>query len=435
MKKLLILLICLPALGFAQHELKATFSPAEDFTYAFLYKMTPADPIFIANAKLDSLGTASIALDSTATPGIYKVIYALPPEENNFDFIYNGKENVELSFDLQNGVEFLTSNENKLWASYLKSMDIINRTISNYYSKESTDEKAFMDIFKTLKETQTAYENSSENTLVNTFIKANKPYIPSEYQSIKTYSQNLKSNYFTSINFDDPLLQSSTFISDRVNGFVFNLVETPEDSTYKEHIDLVATAIKPYSDKTQSDIFVMLWERFVTMGKDHIANYIADTYLLAISSKMNDTDLTQRLSTFKNTALGVVAPDFKISAQNEETKMLSDLDDSENYILVFWSSNCGHCLEELPQLKTLLKNYPTYKVIAFGIEDSASRWSNEIKNYPDFIHTLGLQKWNNPIVNTYGISATPTYFVLDKGKKIMAKPYDMVALKTYLSKK
>lgn len=435
MKKFLLLLIFLPVLSFAQNELNAKFSPAKDFTYAFLYKMTPTEPEFIANTKIDSLGIASIVMDSTATPGIYKIIYALPPEENNFDFIYNGEEDVELTFDLENGVEFLASNENKLWASYLKSMDIINRTISNYYSKESTDQKAFMDIFKTLKETQTAYENSSENTLVNTFIKANKPYIPSKYQDIKTYSQNLKSNYFTSIDFDNPLLQSSTFIGDRVNGFVFSLVETPEESTYKEHINLVATAIKPNSDKTQRDILLMLWERFASMSKDDIANFISDTYLLDISNKMNDIELTQRLLTFKNTTLGVTAPDFEIKTLNEETTMLSDLNSSKNYILVFWSSTCGHCLEELPQVKELQKEYPNYKVVAFGIEDNTTKWSIEIENYPDFIHTIGLEKWNNSIVNTYGISATPTYFVLDKDKTIIAKPYDVVALKTYINKK
>jgi len=56
-----------------------------------------------------------------------------------------------------------------------------------------------------------------------------------------------------------------------------------------------------------------------------------------------------------------------------------------------------------------------------------------IAEYPDFIHVLGLGKWDNPTSNAYGIESTPSFFLLDKDKKIIAKPYDAVALKTALN--
>jgi hypothetical protein len=89
-------------------------------------------------------------------------------------------------------------------------------------------------------------------------------------------------------------------------------------------------------------------------------------------------------------------------------------------------------LEELPKLKQLMASKPDYKVIAVGLEDENTNWQKQIANYPDFIHVLGLGKWDNPISNAYGVGSTPSYFVLDKNKTITAKPYDVEALTTLL---
>jgi len=147
MKKLLIILLIFPFISFAQ-SVKGTFSPAEDYSYAFLYKATPEGANYVNRGKLDSIGNFEIPLDSTVTPGIYKIVYAIPPEENNFDFIYDGKETVAFNFSYDKGVEFTTSEENKLWLSYLKSIEMVNQTISNYYSKQNADKEGFNSILK-----------------------------------------------------------------------------------------------------------------------------------------------------------------------------------------------------------------------------------------------------------------------------------------------
>jgi len=80
----------------------------------------------------------------------------------------------------------------------------------------------------------------------------------------------------------------------------------------------------------------------------------------------------------------------------------------------------------------LVASIPNLKVIAFGLEDDKKDWEKEIQNYPDFIHTIGLGKWDNSIVLKYGIAATPTYFILNKNKVITAKPYDYEELEVVL---
>ncbi|NNE33328.1 MAG: redoxin family protein [Winogradskyella sp.] len=431
MKNRILVFICLVPLFSIAQSVKGTFSPADDFTYAFLYKATPEGADYINRGQLDKTGSFEITLDSTITPGIYKIVYAIPPEENSFDFIYDGKETVAFNFSYNKGVQFLESEENKLWLSYLKSMEMVNRTISNYYAKGQLDKEGFTSIFKVLKDTQQAYEASAQDKLVNIFIIANRPYIPKGFEDVSTYSKNLKEHFLSGIDFSNNLLQSSSFLVDRINAFVFNMVENPTDDTYKSHIDDVADAISDNTLIIKTSLMEILWQRFVALKNHDMANYIADRYLLDLAIKTENKVIEQSIISYKNTSIGTKAPNFKILLGDTQTS-LHQLDGAEHYLLIFWSSGCSHCLNELPEVKALAANQPNLKVVAYGLEDNDVMWSEVIKNYPDFIHVFGLGKWENQMVQTYGIAATPTYFLLDSDKVITAKPYDYEDLEKLL---
>jgi thiol-disulfide isomerase/thioredoxin len=428
MKKRIFILFLLPLLGVSQ-SIKGNFSPAEEFTYAFLYQATPEGANYINRGKLDSIGNFEIPLDSTMSPGIYKIVYATPPEENNFDFIYDGKETVAFNFSNEQGVAFTDSDENKLWSSYLKSIDMVNQTISNYYSKEHIDKEGFSSIFKVLKDTQSAYEESANGKLVAAFITANRPYIPTKYEDIGTYSKNLKTQYLSQIDFSNYLLQSSSFLVDRVSAYVFNIDQNPTGETYKQHIDDIATAISNEDSIIKTSLLEVIWQRFVTLENHDLANYITETYLLELATTTNNKVLAQTITSYKNTSVGTKAPNFDVLLENRKTS-LHQLDDAENYLVIFWSSGCGHCLKELPKIKELIATKPSLKVIAYGLENDNIKWSEEIKNYPDFTHVIGLGKWDNQMVQTYGIAATPTYFLLNKEKIIISKPYEYKDVET-----
>ena len=127
------------------------------------------------------------------------------------------------------------------------------------------------------------------------------------------------------------------------------------------------------------------------------------------------------------------AQNFDIHDQNTgKSTTLYDLHGAEQYLIIFWSSTCSHCEEELPIVKSILPK--KIKVVAIGIEDNSDNWKKAIINFPNFIHVLALEKWNNSIVNAYSVNATPTYFLLDADKKIIAKPFDLEALKEALKK-
>lgn len=438
MKRILFLIALLPSILLAQNTIKGKFSPAKDYNFALLYKVKPTLSDYVSNAEIQEDGSFEFKLDSTNTKGMYRLVYGVPQEDYNFDIIYNGKEDIELTFNSETGVEFKKSTENKLIASYTNSMSMVTQSIGNYFSQESKDTIALKAIFKTQKETQENFENATKDTIALEFIKANKPYIPQQVQDVKTYINNLKTHYFDHVDFNNKTLQSSNFLEERMLNYVFGMSSDSKDEleNYKENIDVVYSYMKDAPNEVQRILLFDVWQQMSDLGFESIANYIAENYLMDIAVSLNDQELLHALILYKNISKGNVAPDFDIEIKEKDKlveKKLSELQGSENYIIVFWSSTCSHCLDEVPQLQTLVKSLEKdkVKVIAIGLEDEPYRWKDLTYTYSEFIHVYGEGKWDNKIGDDYGVTATPTYFILDKDKKIISKPIDFKDLKAY----
>lgn len=436
--RIVALLIVLPNLLLAQHTIKGVFTPAKDYEVVLLYKVTPKISDYVTNATIEKDGSFQFKLDASAPAGIYRLVYAVPQEDFNFDVIYNGKEDIVLTFNAETGVTFKTSSENKLLASYTASMSAITQSITNYYRSDKKDTTALKTIFKTQREAQMRYEKQAENSIALHFIKANKPYIPKTYQNVKTYVANLKTHYFDNIDFNNKTLQSSSFLQERMLNYVFGISSEGKDqiANYKANIDVFCIAMKTVPANVKRILLLDLWQEMVDLNQAPVANYISKNYLLEVAKFLKDTELINTLTLYTNLSIGHKAPDFSFVDKNKVTKKLSELTGAETYILVFWSSTCSHCLDEIPQMQTFLKTRvkDKIKVIAIGLEDDDKKWKEAIKNYPEFTHVLGLGKWDNKIGDAYGVNATPTYFVLDKNKIIIKKPEDFEGLKAFLTK-
>ena len=121
MKKYLLLCLLLPLVTFAQHSIQGQFSPAESFSFALLYHVTPSGTNYIEQAKTNTDGSWIINLNEDSEVGIYKIVYATPVEANNFDVFYNGKESISLTFDLETGLHFVISKR----INYGKTIQIV----------------------------------------------------------------------------------------------------------------------------------------------------------------------------------------------------------------------------------------------------------------------------------------------------------------------
>ncbi|MCK5441988.1 MAG: AhpC/TSA family protein [Maribacter sp.] len=427
MKKILPLLFCL--FGYvtqAQYTISGSFSPAKDYTWLIAYRINPGTQGYIADTAIKE-GKFTLNIPQNAQSGTYRLVYAVPQEEFYFDVIYNGKESIELTFDIERGVSFKTSKENKIFNAYFREINGAKQRFIDFYRDGKTNTIDFKKLAKELNEVQTAYEESTSGMLVHHFITANTPYIPSSYEFSEKYWQNKKDQYFKYLDFLNPVLQSSAYLTDKLTNYVFTAISAKKEKkadtekVFAQNIQTVNEKLKGTDSHYQLHIYNTLWSKAAANRFNETSDYIFNTYLRTLSNKTGNQKVIQDIELHNRLRIGAIAPDI-VWKEGDTTKELSLIKSADCYVLIFWSSTCSHCLKELPALHKKLMENSMIKVIAVGLEDNDTNWKKESAKLVGFEHAIALGKWESDYAKLYDIHQTPTYFILDKNKRIIAKP-------------
>lgn len=433
-----LLLFFLSFIVQAQHKISGTFSPANDYTWVIAYRIMPGTQAYIADTAVNN-GKFTLTLPTSAEPGTYRLVYAVPQEQFYFDVLYDGKEDIQLSFDAQTGPSYSASEENKIYVSYFKEITGLKQLFINFYQEGGSDTAAYKKMIQLSNQAQAAYEESTKGMMVHEFIVANRPYIPKDYESSEVYWQHKKDHYFDHFDLKNPVLQASGFLTDRVNGYVFTAItsavktKAESESVFRENIKTVNEKLQGTDPLFQQHVFYGLWTKAASYGYDDTSDAIFEHYLKSLAKSTNNQKIIDDIDKHNRLRFGATAPEI-IWQEGAETKKLSELEDADCYVLIFWSSTCSHCLSELPPLHKKMASFKDVKVIAVGMEDDDTTWKLESAKLSGFDHAIALGKWENIYAKSYAISQTPTYFVLDKNKHIIAKPEDDKALVQFLSR-
>ncbi|MFH6602678.1 thioredoxin-like domain-containing protein [Maribacter algicola] len=421
----------------AQHTISGTFSPAKDFTWVIAYQIKPGTQAYIADTAVED-GRFTLQIPANAPSGTYRLVYAVPQEEFYFDVIYNGKENVQLAFDARQGISFMSSEENKIFHSYFKEVTGVKQEFMDFYSSGNSDKEVYGKLTEKLEAVQTSYEQGTEGMIVHNFVKANRPYIPTEYETTESYWQHKKENFFEYLDVKNTVLQASGFLTEKLTSYVFTPVSAEKVSkaaterTLQENIKTVHGQLKETAPLYQMHVFHTLWNKATSNGFDDTADFIFTSYLKDLATATNNQKIITDIETNNRLRVGAKAPEITWK-DGDATKRLSDLEDAECYVVIFWSSTCSHCLRELPPLHKKLANYKNVKVLAVGLEENESTWKTESAKLSHFEHALALGKWDSEYVKTYAIQRTPTYYVLDSDKRILATPQSDRSLVEFLN--
>ena len=370
-------------------------------------------------------------------------------EGNGFvDFIYN-KENIELTFNPASPVEsikFLNSEENEKFHEYknelahrIPKLDSLQRV---YFSlkedlKKIEINKKYKEAYNDFYEFQNKYENSTKGSLANHFIKSSKKYYaPNLIASPQEYLNSEKQHYFDFIDFDDKELRNSIFLTQKVVDYVFYLNGSDDiqvqNLLFKGAVNAVFSNIN--DDGLRSEMVTILLHSFSQVENTVLIEYIIKNYFNTLPEAFKDYKLIDQIQERVKLAVGKTAPDFSWNYKGE-LKKLSEIDIAENYIVVFWSTTCSHCLKEVPQLYEYIKNNTNVYVIAIALESDDLGFNHHTSSFVNWTNVLGLNKWQNEIARDYEITSTPSYFVLDSNKKIIAKPEYFKDVKNIFDKK
>ncbi len=425
MKKILLALLLIPTLTLAQHSISGSFSPPDQFSWCILYKVNSDNYKYVTDGKITE-GKFTLTLDSTVTKGVYKLVYGIPQEEQNFDIIYNGAEDIELAFSKTDGLSFNTSKENRVYQDLTMEHFLLDKDIANAYTSDPVDKEKIEGLFQKKSQLQKASEDSLKGSFSEIFVLASREYIPTAFEPMETYREKKRVEFFKYVDPNNPVLQNSSFLLDSFIRYISSFSLTSEIASYRE-LDTIIDLVQNSDLVFQKNILYQLWGRLVIEDMPRSANYLSEKYLIQLCNTLEEKEISKKLEDYKNTSIGSLVPNFTWETEENnkvEVQNLHNYDVAENYILIFWSSTCSHCLKELPKLQRFVQSLDQkeYKVIAIGMEDNKYDWKNETLRYPEFQHILGLGKWENEIATAYSVSRTPTFFLLNKDKILTAKP-------------
>ena len=452
MKNIFTFLLLISSITNAQYTVKGIMSPKiEKSDWIILYKIEGTKQVFVnntsmksdsivVNGKKERVGNFELKIPSSAKSGVYRINYRLKGE-SFVDFFYN-KEDVSFIFNPdypEQSITFSESSENKLFNTYIETVSIAQQKVDSIQvavlQNPNLDLKIqYKKAKKKVDSIQHKYTEASKNKYIAPFIKANLRNNPAAILTfVNEYMLNLKNSYFNALDFSNKTLINSTFLTNKILEYVFYINFSDDKKTqqrlFKQSIETVLARIK--SQPYKKDIIEFLIEQFEPSKNLELIDYLFENHYNKLPRTLQDKKFKSEKTALFISEVGRIAPDFSWK-ENGRTLQLSTLNDAEKYVLVFWSTSCSHCLREIPLLHAYMENKKEIKVIAFALEEDAFVWENYSKaNLSGWHNVLGLNKWQNKVSRTYQVFSTPSYFVLDKNKKIIAKPNEIKDVKDF----
>jgi peroxiredoxin len=240
--------------------------------------------------------------------------------------------------------------------------------------------------------------------------------------------------YFSDFDFSDRLLINSTVLTDKIFDYLVTwnqrgFTQDQREMEYIRAVDVVMNYIDPNNaNQSNNPVYEFVLNYLVTgferLNMENVLNYIAENYLDNLCLTDDKTTLVRKLKS-QNMKLGSVVPDFTLNDLNGDPVTLSQVL-KPRVLILFWASWCSHCTDMLPRIKAwYIQNQPKdFDVIAISLDSSEEEWHKAVfdSGFEMFFNLSDLQRWDGTTAEEYNIYATPTMFLINHERKILAKP-------------
>ncbi|WP_159447463.1 TlpA family protein disulfide reductase [Moheibacter sediminis] len=179
---------------------------------------------------------------------------------------------------------------------------------------------------------------------------------------------------------------------------------------------LVKTDLEtPRGQNVLSSVFLVLpAEQFGTLLEKYYSK------ANALTCEITD-ELKTSLTAHNNMVVGNKVPDLKFKQPVKGFKSLYDVK-AEKKIVIFWASWCPACNDEMPFVKEYYRNFKAEggEIISISLDFDKAAFDEATKDF-EWINYTELMRWDTSGVKEFGITSTPTLFLLDKDNKLIKK--------------
>jgi thiol-disulfide isomerase/thioredoxin len=443
-----------PTVASTGHSIQISLKPYQN-TKIYIGTNYGNSRVLADSAILNDKSEGVFESSKKLTPGIYFVVS--PKYAILFDFLVDENQKFKIIADTTNltAVTIIGSKENDIFKNYSKSMNDIGVQLgeiekafkSAINANDSTTlVNKYNDKKKELNDNRQAIMKGQPNTMTAYFLNVmQRPDVPAipivNGKADSTYPfYYVKNHFWDNVVFNDNRLVRTPFFEAKLDEYFKNYVSREPDSIIEEVQYMLTVA------KTGNEIYPFLLFKFTNkyitpefMGQDKVflhiyQNFFAkgDTTLLNEASKKS---ITERAYSMMANQLGLAAPPLVINDINDKKISLYDMASPYTFV-AFWDPTCSHCKEEIPRVDSFYKaiwSKLNVKILSVNINfKELASWKTFIKEnkLAGWIHAYQTEADLNKeiqqgkpttIRQLYDVFKTPTFYLLDANKKIIAK--------------
>ena len=441
MKKIVILITLITQCLTAQ-TIQGTFPQAKNTDIVLIGFSGFAD-MELAKTTTDSLGNFNLNY-----PKSYSGATLLQIKNGSSVIVLLNQEKFEMQWqNLQdfNTLKFINSPENDFFAAGIKVNQVVEQKLAGL--------KYLLPLYKEIKTNETWLQNEikhQEQVFDNFINKLPKESFAKQYliyrkflgdiqltqERYKEISRVAKHELvFKKIDFASDDLWHSGLVKELLSSY-YQALELYQDKELitKKSIQANEVWLKSLENQPtkQQEIaefcFTMLEKKGLTKASEYIALAMLNKDNCQLSDKQ--TDLFEQ---YRKLAIGKTAPNITLKGDSLKFKVQSLKDINTKYkLVVFGSSTCPQCQTDYPSLMgkyRILKESHNLEVIYISLDTDQKDFDAYYKDAP-FVTFCDAQGWETQAAKDYHVFATPTYILLDKELKILAKlqsPYHLEA--------
>ena len=437
------------------HNIEITLKPYKN-TKVYLGTNYGQNRVLADSAILNEASLGYFKGKEKLTPGIYFIVS--PKYSILFEFLVDEGQQFKIIADTLNLLDhqIIGSKDNDIFSNYSKTMNQLGaqrNQLEQAYNSAATasDSAKYLQALKKMdtsfKEERQKIMTSAPNSMMRFFLDVlQRPDVPAipiiNGMADSTYPfYYVKNHYWDNVVFNDNRLLRTPFFEAKLDEYFKNYVSREPDSIIEELQYMLTVA------KTGKEIYPFLLFKFTNkyispefMGQDKVFLHLfqnffskGDTVLLNNESKKT---ITERAYSIMANLIGNPAPPLNLNTIDNKPFSLYNSPAKYTFI-AFWDPTCGHCKEEIPRVDSFYtNNWKQLGVQVIGVNTNIK----ELASWKQFIteqhlnarwlHAYQTEAALNAEVNAgkpttirqlYDVFKTPTFYLLDKDKKIIAK--------------
>lgn len=421
------------------------------------------------SAFLDEQGKGLFKGDKPLPEGIYLI--ATSKSRLLFELLIGKKQQFTIISDTSTPdqkTKFINSPENeqfRLYTNYITPRGKAIEELRNKISK-ATDQKEKVVLQQIIDKNANEIDvyrkkfikQQPSSLLAMIFSSMQEISLPDKYKKPATFKDTLEAFYYTKqhywdgVNFMDGRIIRTPIFERKLKAYFDNYVAPTADSIIQEINWMMALG------RNDKDMFQFLIGYFVDnyyapkiMGQDKVFLHLYQRYFATKQvtwlNEKQIKQITDRAYMIMANQIGDPAAELNLVDTAGKFQRLYDL--SANYTVVaFWDPDCGHCQTEIPKLDSIYESKwksQNVKIYAVMVNElSLEKWGKFINEHaPGWIHVHQTnemkaeeEKAKQPNYHQlYDIRTTPSLFLLDKEKRIIAKSVSLEDLDKLLQEK